>query len=156
LPANLTESKILRLTSENAFQVSNIIKEQSSRGTPQWNITQINDEITQGESLGIFTNSGLCAFVLFKVLIPEQIDISFLATAVSSQRQGVMSLLLQELVLRLRHSSPFDAELWLEVHDKNLGARALYDKLGFREVGTREHYYSDSGHAILYSLKLKP
>jgi ribosomal protein S18 acetylase RimI-like enzyme len=156
LRASSTQPKILSLTTEHAFEVLNIIKEQSSKGTPQWSVQQVTDELRTAESLGLFLDSHLCAFVLFKILVPEQIDISFLATKVSVQRQSLMSKLIGELVLKLRDSSPFDAELWLEVHEQNLAARALYEKLSFAEVGTRQHYYSDSGHAILYSLKLKP
>ncbi len=155
MQANSVVPIILNLRPEHAFEVAHIIKEQNSKGTPEWSVGQVTDELKNSDGLGLFVDSRLCAFILFKTLVPEQIDISFLATRVSFQRQALMSRLLHELILKMRDSSPFDAELWLEVHHQNLAARALYEKLGFREVGTRQHYYSDSGHAILYSLKLK-
>ncbi len=44
----------------------------------------------------------------------------------------------------------------LEVRVSNLGARTLYEKLGFRTIHTRRKYYSDTGedaYVMMYDLK---
>jgi len=44
---------------------------------------------------------------------------------------------------------------WLEVRPSNAAASALYTQIGFREVGRRRQYYTDTGEdAIMMSLRL--
>ncbi len=75
------------------------------------------------------------------------VEIPVLATAKTSQSQGLMRLFLQEII-QIYYSH---RELWLEVHENNQKARGLYKKLGFIEVGQRPKYYQDGGCAVLYS-----
>ena len=45
---------------------------------------------------------------------------------------------------------------WLEVRPSNFAARALYKKTGFKEVGRRPRYYTDTREdAIIMSMCLK-
>jgi ribosomal-protein-alanine N-acetyltransferase len=45
----------------------------------------------------------------------------------------------------------------LEVRESNLPARALYEKAGFVESGSRSGYYRDpEENAICYGLQLRP
>jgi [ribosomal protein S18]-alanine N-acetyltransferase len=45
--------------------------------------------------------------------------------------------------------------IWLEVRQSNWGARNLYKKTGFREVGIRPNYYNETNEdAILMTLEL--
>jgi len=55
------------------------------------------------------------------------------------RRQGIGERLIAELIARLKAMG--NECLTLEVRESNLGAIALYDKLGFREVGRRKNYY---------------
>ena len=48
------------------------------------------------------------------------------------------------------------AELFLEVRADNPIARALYDSLGFEQIGVRPRYYRDGVDAILMRLIVKP
>jgi ribosomal-protein-alanine N-acetyltransferase len=60
------------------------------------------------------------------------------------RRQGVG----RALILQTRREAP----VWhLEVRESNAAARALYEQLGFVEVGRRLAYYSDGETAILLS-----
>lgn len=45
-------------------------------------------------------------------------------------------------------------ELHLEVRASNTAARALYLRSGWREAGTRKHYYRDGEDALLYAKPL--
>ncbi len=47
-------------------------------------------------------------------------------------------------------------QVHLEVGRSNQRARRLYQRLGFRQVGCRRHYYPDQEDALLLSLAIKP
>lgn len=47
-------------------------------------------------------------------------------------------------------------EIWLEVRESNVAARALYAKCGFDESGRRREYYDDGEDAILMKRDLTP
>lgn len=55
------------------------------------------------------------------------------------QRQGVAADLLHRLMARCQQQGVHS--LWLEVRPSNVGARALYRREGFVEVGVRRGYY---------------
>ena len=74
-------------------------------------------------------------------------EISFLATDPKFQGRGVMKTLIEQM----KHLRPADRPIWLEVHEQNKIARALYVKVGFALIGQRPRYYSDGGTAILYN-----
>ena len=71
--------------------------------------------------------------------------------------QGLGRYLLEHLLQRARSGG---AEMaLLEVRPSNAGARALYEKLGFNEIGRRTDYYPDGEgreDALLYALHLEP
>ena len=66
-------------------------------------------------------------------------DMMNVAVSPEFRRQGVAEALIQALIggLKKRESHC----LTLEVRDSNAPARALYEKLGFLEVGRRKNYY---------------
>lgn len=79
-----------------------------------------------------------------------------ITTVPQHRRQGCARLLLEALQAWSRLQG---AEcLWLEVRASNSGARALYEQVGFRQVGRRRDYYpADGGQredAVIMSLAL--
>ena len=59
-----------------------------------------------------------------------------IAVASTHRRRGIARKLVEELIRQL------DAyQLTLEVRVSNSGAIALYESLGFRQVGLRKNYY---------------
>jgi ribosomal-protein-alanine N-acetyltransferase len=57
------------------------------------------------------------------------------------RRQGIASALIDAMIER----AGIDANYTLEVRVSNAGAITLYERYGFRSVGTRRRYYSDTG-----------
>jgi ribosomal-protein-alanine N-acetyltransferase len=80
-------------------------------------------------------------------LLFDEVHILTIAVRQSHQRQGIGEQLLIsaiDLAMQLR------AEVvTLEVRPSNTGARALYEKYGFKEEGLRRHYYSDNNEDAL-------
>lgn len=80
--------------------------------------------------------------------VAGEAEILRLAVASSFRRRGVATAL-------LAHSLDFLARLgvrsvFLEVRAANAPARALYEKLAFRQVGLRENYYdAPRDHAVV-------
>jgi [ribosomal protein S18]-alanine N-acetyltransferase len=74
------------------------------------------------------------------------------------RRRGCAGLLLEALQAWSRLQG--GECLWLEVRASNLGARALYEQIGFHQVGRRRDYYpADDGQredAVVMSLALVP
>ncbi len=82
-------------------------------------------------------------------------EISIVATAVQFQNQGVMEAFMKALIIQLGG----ERHLWLEVHEENVKAQKLYEKLGFGANHRRGGYYSDGSAALVMSLsasRLKP
>lgn len=77
-------------------------------------------------------------FVLARLVAGEG-EILTVAVARTYRRQG-LGWQLMDAVLRELHAQRAEA-LFLEVDETNLGAIALYRRLGFREVGKRPGYY---------------
>jgi len=77
----------------------------------------------------------------------EAWEFTIVATRQDGQRKGSMKALLSSVMGGLeprRH-------IWLEVHEQNLAAQALYQGLGFRQTGLRGGYYRDGSAALLYT-----
>lgn len=69
-----------------------------------------------------------------------QSDMMNLAVAPDYRRMGLGTRLIQALIAELRQR--FDTQcLTLEVRDSNAPAIALYEGLGFRQIGLRRNYY---------------
>jgi ribosomal protein S18 acetylase RimI-like enzyme len=151
-----TEPFIVRRVSESDLaQVESILREAYVVDGfvlgSLWSQKQLSDEIRRGGWV-LLRQSDLIieAFVLAREL-PDAREITMVATSVQSRRRGRMRSLLSAIILELRES---DRErplmpIWLEVHEGNAAARALYRSLGFVEVGVRPRYYPDGGAAVM-------
>ena len=73
--------------------------------------------------------------------VMDETDMMNLAVTPQFRRQGVGEALVNALVASLKEMGSLC--LTLEVRDSNGPARALYAKLGFREIGRRRGYYRD-------------
>jgi [ribosomal protein S18]-alanine N-acetyltransferase len=72
--------------------------------------------------------------------VPPEWELENIVVAPAARRKGVATLLLREFLDR---ASPTNSEaVFLEVRESNAAARALYEKHGFKETGTRKAYYA--------------
>ena len=71
----------------------------------------------------------------------EAFHVMDIAVDPEHRRGGVASALLDGVIARAGE----DANYTLEVRVSNAGAIALYERYGFRGVGTRPRYYADNG-----------
>lgn len=70
----------------------------------------------------------------------DETDMMNVAVSAQARHRGIAQALVEELVLRLKQRG--SRCLTLEVRASNAPAIALYEKLGFRQVGRRPNYYS--------------
>lgn len=92
---------------------------------------------SQGELLGYFVAmEGV-----------DELHLLNITVAPEAQRRGHARFMLDELCALCRERGA--QQLWLEVRESNLRARAIYEHYGFRHIGMRRGYYpaSRSTHA---------
>jgi [ribosomal protein S18]-alanine N-acetyltransferase len=108
------------------------------------------DTAVVGQGLG--HGAGLDGFVLSRMAADEA---EILTIAVSRRRRGagLGKRLLQAHLGRLAGLGI--RRLFLEVDEGNAAARALYDRLGFEEVGRRNGYYRKPDGSAATALVLK-
>ena len=111
-----------------------------------WPEDLLGAELATAEIIGVLEGAEIAGVVLYREL-PEAWEISLVATHPKFRRQGYMEYLFEHLI----DAKGQDRELWLEVHEENVSAQKLYEKLGFKEMRRRPRYYKDGGTAILYS-----
>jgi ribosomal-protein-alanine N-acetyltransferase len=92
-------------------------------------------------------------FVLARVAADEA-EILTLAIASAMRRRGhggaLLAAAMAQSVLRGAR------EMFLEVSDRNIPARALYAAAGFAELGRRARYYADGSDALVLRRVLSP
>lgn len=121
---------------------------QNLPGAPSWTDQQFLDECAEQRILVSRGDVDKAeAFILYRTT-PEAFEISYLATLPKAKRKGLMVGLLEQLA---RESRAHGLPIWLEVHEKNVGAVSLYEKFGFKCTGKRPNYYADGGAALLYN-----
>lgn len=100
-----------------------------------------------------YVNAEYAGFVMaYRVL--DEGHLLDIAVRPKFRRCGVAKALIEELSSRLEKAGV--TSVMLEVREHNIPARALYSKLGFKDVGKRKYYYKDpTDDAILCTLVLK-
>ena len=85
--------------------------------------------------------------------VADEVHVTNLAVDPAWRGEGIGRLLLGTLLVH--HRAAGARRAFLEVRPGNVGARRLYEGLGFREVGRRRGYYVDTGEdALLLEARL--
>ena len=107
-----------------------------------WSERSIASELTNEYSLWLVEErDGVAVAYVGSQSCPPEADVMNVAVAPEFRRQGIGEGLMVALMDALRDKGM--ESLTLEVRASNSPAIALYDRLGFTEVGRRPNYYTD-------------
>ena len=106
-----------------------------------WSVNSIGSELKNSLSLWLVAQDGdrVAGYVGSQTVLGEA-DMMNIAVATSHRRCGIAQNLVEALVAQLRKKEAY--QLTLEVRASNDPAVALYEKLGFAQVGRRPNYYT--------------
>ena len=117
-----------------------------------WSERSIASELTNEYSLWLVEErDGVAVAYVGSQSCPPEADVMNVAVAPAFRRQGIGEGLMVALMDALRDKGM--ESLTLEVRASNSPAIALYDRLGFTEVGRRPNYYTDPGEDALIMRK---
>lgn len=126
--------QIVRMNESHTAAVAELEKQNFSE---PWSENSVRGELTNKLALWLVALDGeeVVGYVGSQTVLGEA-DMMNIAVADSHRRQGIARKLVEELICQL------DAfQLTLEVRASNAPAIALYEALGFRQVGLRKNYY---------------
>ena len=107
-----------------------------------WSERSIASELQNEYSLWLVEErDGVAVAYVGSQSCPPEADVMNVAVAPAFRRQGIGEGLMVALMDALRDKGM--ESLTLEVRVSNSSAIALYDRLGFTEVGRRPNYYTD-------------
>ena len=126
--------EIVNLNESHVAAVAELEKQYFSE---PWSENSVREELTNELALWLVAMDGdtVVGYVGSQTVLGEA-DMMNIAVADTHRRQGIARLLVQELIARLDATM-----LTLEVRASNAPAIALYESLGFRQVGLRKNYY---------------
>ena len=126
----------------NAAEVPRVAELEKLCFSLPWSEKSVAGELDNPLSVWLVAMEGesLAGYVGSQTVMDET-DMMNLAVAPQFRRQGVGEALVNALTASLKKMG--SRCLTLEVRDSNEAARALYGKLGFREIGRRRGYYRD-------------
>ena len=132
--------EIIRMTADHVAQVAAI--EKACFGREGWSERSVSGELTNDLALWLVAVEGdtVAGYVGSQTVCGET-DMMNVAVTADFRRQGIAEKLVNVLVDELKKIESHC--LTLEVRASNTPAQALYEKLGFKQVGLRPRYYQN-------------
>lgn len=146
---------LVNITSDNIEHFLDRILEVERVSFPTpWTARSFRAEVNRSIShLWILTVGGEFAGYICFWLFAGEIHLMNLAIHPEKRGKGYAGYLLSKMAEK--GAAEGVRKVWLEVRPSNLRARALYRRMGFREVGRRPAYYGDTGEdAIIMAMSL--
>ena len=132
--------EIVKMTADHVAQVAAIEKE--CFGREGWSERSVAGELTNDLALWLVAvEGGTVAGYVGSQTVCGETDMMNVAVTANYRRRGIAEKLVLELVERLKAIGSHC--LTLEVRASNEPAQALYQKLGFAQVGLRPKYYQN-------------
>ena len=131
-------SNIVTMTSCHVPQVAALEKECFS---DPWSQRSVASELENPLALWlVWEEDGQVLGYVGSQTVLDETDMMNVAVSAQARRRGIAQALVEALVIQLKQRG--SRCLTLEVRTSNAPAIALYEKLGFRQVGRRPNYYS--------------
>ena len=126
--------EIIRMNESHVSAVAELERQNFSEPWPE---IAVRSELTNKLALWLVAvEDGVVAGYVGSQTVLQEADMMNIAVAESFRRLGIARMLVEELIRQL------DAyQLTLEVRASNAPAIALYESLGFTQVGRRKNYY---------------
>ena len=126
--------QIVRMNESHVAAVAELEKQNFSEPWPE---IAVRSELTNKLALWLVAvEDGVVAGYVGSQTVLQEADMMNIAVGDGFRRRGIAKRLVEELIRRL------DAyQLTLDVRASNAPAIALYDSLGFTQVGLRKNYY---------------
>ena len=97
--------------------------------------------------------SGLMGFLVARHVSPDW-ELENIVVSEAVRGKGIGMCLMQAFLARAQQTN--SESVFLEVRESNKAARALYEKLAFRQTGRRKSYYTNPlEDSVLYSKSLR-
>ena len=128
---------MIEIVKMNESHVSSVAELEKQNFSEPWPEIAVRSELTNKLALWLVAvDDGVVAGYVGSQTVLQEADMMNIAVADTHRRRGIARLLVEELIRQL------DAyQLTLEVRAANAPAIALYEKLGFTQVGLRKNYY---------------
>ena len=128
---------MIEIVRMNESHVSAVVELEKQNFSDPWPDIAVRGELTNKLALWLVAmeNGEVVGYVGSQTVLQEA-DMMNIAVADTHRRRGIAKMLVEELIRQL------DAyQLTLEVRASNAPAIALYEALGFQQVGLRKNYY---------------
>ena len=128
---------MIEIVRMNESHVSAVAELERQNFSDPWPDIAVRGELTNKLALWLVAlEDGEVVGYVGSQTVLQEADMMNIAVADSHRRRGIAKMLVEELIRQL------DAyQLTLEVRASNAPAIALYEKLGFQQVGLRKNYY---------------
>ena len=147
--------RLIEITAENYQNYLDQIIEIENVSFPSpWSINAFKAEIKNPNChlWGLTKGKVLLGYICFW-MFDSEIQVINIAVHPQNRRQSLGYHILTKTIET--SISKGIKHIWLEVRPSNLPAKRLYEKLGFKKVGRRARYYTDTNEdAIVMSLAL--
>lgn len=136
--------EITKMTLDDFEEIKDILQTEFDEF---WKPSILKSELENSNSKYVVAkeNSKIVGFAGI-IILPDDAEITNIVTKKSERKKGIGNLLLAkiiEIAKRKRNN------ISLEVNEKNEIAIKLYEKYGFKKVGTRKKYYNGTDDAII-------
>ncbi len=154
-PVN-SDIKAMTIKEANLSQLDGITEIENSSFSDPWSKNSLREAI-ESDNITVFTVSDEDGRILaFSCLLIIEYEAEILNIAVSEKfrGRGIGYCLAGHMIDVCRARNVED--IFLEVRQSNIAARALYRKLGLCEIGIRKRYYANpTEDAVLMKMSLK-
>lgn len=107
----------------------------------QWSLRHYEQALSSGRLALVIEEAGQVKGFLVAIAQTREWEIENIAVIGEARRRGLGSHLMGEFLHQIRSNGA--SQVFLEVRESNLPARALYEKWAFIEAGRRKAYYDN-------------